>query len=115
MLIAELDNQDLDWAVAVACGIHLDCDIYRGNIWHCPGESDLIRYQPSVDRNQSGEIIDREKIKTYWHISMGMWCGECNGFRCYGETPSIAAMRSFAQSKLGMYNHILIGENNEQN
>jgi len=59
-------------------------------------------YQPSVDWEQGGAIIECEKIDTYYG-EKGWWqaVAETNDVFAFGTTPLIAAMRCYVASKLG--------------
>jgi hypothetical protein len=91
----ELTGAALDWAVAKCEGtLHDDGSV-----------SDY--FQPSVDWEQGGAIIEREMITVECFYGESIWHAwtpapeqprEAHG---YGETPLIAAMRCYVASKLG--------------
>ena len=89
----ELTGAALDWAVAKCEGtLHDDGSV-----------SDY--YQPSVDWEQGGAIIECEEITVEY---AGVWLGRCwkdsdgeEQIQIEGTTPLIAAMRCYVASKLG--------------
>ena len=88
----ELTGAALDWAVAKCEGILHD----DGTV------SDY--FQPSVDWEQGGAIIEQEKISLW---SRGKeWAAESftpneQGHEETGKTPLVAAMRCYVASKMG--------------
>ncbi len=100
MKTSELIGPALDWAVAKCESEVLGEDLF--------GLKPIIaaplfvqNYKPSTDWSQGGPIIEREKITlvVYWN---GLWVAEPEeAFESVGETPLVAAMRSFVKSKLG--------------
>ena len=117
---SELTGPALDWAVAKALGwIDYPTDsIEKGRYWHTDpnkapwGERiSKLHWSPSVDRNQGGLIIERERISVVFKD-----CIYPDEHRCfatsdqdyrdpntgeYGPTPLIAAMRCYVAFKLG--------------
>lgn len=114
----DLIGPALDRAVAKALGwIDYPTDsIEKGRYWHTDpnkapwGERiSKVGWTPSVDRNQGGPIIERERISVWNARDVGhdfSW----GAYRvverksCYdqhGDTPLIAAMRCYVASKLG--------------
>ncbi len=90
MKTSELSGAALDWAVAKCEGtLHDDGTVPD-------------YYQPSVDWEQGGAIIECEKIDTYYG-EKGWWqaVAETNDVFAFGTTPLIAAMRCYVASKLG--------------
>jgi hypothetical protein len=102
----QLIGKALDWAVAQAEGK------VQGYEWQWVNdERDLVPYKPSTSWEFGGPIIERERI-TVAYVD-GMWIAATQ-FPDYdeatgtyypagsaGPTPLIAAMRSFANNKLG--------------
>lgn len=95
MKTSELSGAALDWAVAKCEGtLHDDGSV-----------SDY--FQPSVDWEQGGAIIEREWINIvknesgkYWQAALEKWMLD-DGHPSIGETPLIAAMRCYVESELG--------------
>lgn len=91
----ELTGAALDWAVAKCEGtLHDDGSV-----------SDY--YQPSVDWEQGGAIIEREMITVECFYEESTWHAwtpapeQPRDAHGYGETPLVAAMRCYVASKLG--------------
>jgi hypothetical protein len=92
MKTAELSGAALDWAVAKCEGtLHDDGTVPD-------------YYQPSVDWENGGAIIECEGISLDYD-GLGTWIGTIitNGsvFEKQGATPLVAAMRCYVASKLG--------------
>ena len=105
MKTSELVGPALDWAVASANGYIKDC-----NTWLYEATLEEINegsYHPSTDWAQGGTIIEREEIEIRkanakeWHGWM-----KTIGTGGHGQTPLIAAMRCYVESKLGSDVHI---------
>lgn len=113
---SELTGPALDYAVAKAnAWVDYPIDsVERGEIWHTqPAKAPfgmMLRktaFRPSTNWAQGGPIIEREKMDISHHE--GLWganwirqLGEDgDGYRAYGPTPLIAAMRCYVASKLG--------------
>lgn len=107
--IADLDEFELNWAVAKALGTQ----IYRGKrrAWLTKpyGQFDqshrLPHWSPSTLWAQGGPIIEGEKIAV-WPSENGEhdgeWCARTiDTYITYSPTPLIAAMRCFVVSRLG--------------
>jgi hypothetical protein len=91
MKTSELIGPALDWAVA-----KLEGDLV-------PTGGVMIQTWPYYSSYwaHGGPIIEREKITlvVYWN---GLWVAEPEeAHESVGETPLVAAMRSFVESKLG--------------
>jgi len=91
----ELTGAALDWAVAKCEGtLHDDGSV-----------SDY--YQPSVDWEQGGAIIEREMITVECFYEESTWHAwtpapeQPRDAHGYGETPLVAAMRCYVASKIG--------------
>ncbi len=91
----ELTGAALDWAVAKCEGtLHDDGSV-----------SDY--FQPSVDWEQGGAIIEREMITVECFYEESTWHAwtpapeQPRDAHGYGETPLVAAMRCYVASKLG--------------
>lgn len=129
MKVSELDVEQLDYQVALAlgadpkgypadnekkCGVCMTGDwdnrgrfrTHLGSGWSKP-------WNPSVDWDQGGPIIEREKISFYPEGNMWFACKDLHvsgpdhdlsfdgDFFESGPTPLVAAMRCFVASKLG--------------
>lgn len=129
MKTSELTGAALDWAVAKAEGkalVFFD-DYFRhmsSAAGHSPVRTDQhLAFQPlsgkhgvlvgrgfvqeipaySTDREQGGQIIEREKIGTVYRAGEYWLAYTFDGaeFEGIGPTPLIAAMRCYVASKLG--------------
>lgn len=120
---AELIGPALDWAVADVLGYAKVTDssgldgpviVHKTTATQeCSGRvrSDWRVFTPSTNWAQGGPIIERERITLNYDNLDGT--GPCKayylrtlfddqeGWRQYGPTPLVAAMRCFAASKLG--------------
>ncbi len=95
MKTSELTGAALDWAVAKCEGtLHDDGSV-----------SDY--FQPSVDWEQGGAIIEEKCINIVHHVSGKFWQAALekwmldDGHPSIGKTPLIAAMRCYVESELG--------------
>ena len=120
--VASLDGKALDYAVAIVEGGHrLRVD---GFTWWVTLEGlsrvlgqgwGSIGYQPSIEWQHGGPIIERERIKVAPNLG-GSWHGQIRheekhpaipykvltGWtNKHGPTPLVAAMRCYVASKLG--------------
>ena len=104
MRTSELTGAALDWAVAQCEGT----DFFALMEW----DDDRLCYltqwgedfEPSMNWQQAGRIIEREKIELEWGGNGGNenWWACINADEDHsGETPLIAAMRCYVASKLG--------------
>lgn len=108
MNISELNEQQLNCAVAIVEGLSIDEDHIR--YWkRCDGyglDNFLI---PLYCTTIAGDdIIDREKIKTYCPPRSDRWAAMCRGRNeygpdHYGPTRRIAAMRAYVASRQKQY------------
>jgi hypothetical protein len=108
VLIAELDGQALDWAVAKCEGYDCLLDNDASGPWLVPQEGYLHDEKPlgnmrySNNWSQGGPIIERERItidsqgKDYLRWRATTWAG--NGW-VFGDAPLTAAMRCYVASK----------------
>ena len=89
----ELSGAALDWAVAKC-----EKPEWLGN----QAEVYVLKagFHPSINWAQGGVIIEREKISINFDGD-SPWIAECGWCRRTGETPLIAAMRSYVALKLG--------------
>jgi hypothetical protein len=94
----ELVGAALDWAVAEAEGFFKN-DMARIT----DGKVDVFYfdgYAPSIDWQQGGAIIERERI-TVIAMPKGSWATSTPLHTFHQPTPLIAAMRCYVASKLG--------------
>ena len=94
----ELMGAALDWAVAEAEGFFKN-DMARIT----DGKVDVFYfdgYAPSIDWQQGGAIIERERI-TVIAMPKGSWATSTPLHTFHQPTPLIAAMRCYVASKLG--------------
>lgn len=108
MKTSELTGAALDWAVAMA----LD-DMRWDDDRFCFVTEHGQDFEPSIDWEQGGPIIEREGISLtsyldeedpYWIGSVECQYRDFNAtayYEEYGPTPLIAAMRCYVASKLG--------------
>jgi len=98
---------NLDEAVAQCEGIQLHGDKGFHLVYRCYNHEGSLSYRhwnPCTDWAQAGLIIEREKISIMEECD-GTWMGSiggCAGKPIYqetGETPLIAAMRTYVASK----------------
>ena len=87
----ELQGAALDWAVA-KCEGTLHDDNTASDYW-----------QPSENWEQGGPIIERETIDIEWTGIPGaqFFCAIQGEHEQSGDTPLVAAMRCYVESKLG--------------
>lgn len=114
MKTSELTGAALDWAVAEASGT----PIYRSGKTMTRMDMDRnVYWQPSIDWQQGGPIIERERISVMLsfrdsyaegaNAKPSGWCarkyqyGVLNEPLSHAPTPLIAAMRCYVASKLG--------------
>ena len=102
----EYKDADLDLLVAQASNID-GAHVVDGVCMRSDGRP----FQPSKDWAQGGPILAKEKISVWCYPDLQSWHA-CTGFDfvrgeglktqhyCQGPTPLVAAMRSFAASKL---------------
>jgi hypothetical protein len=106
----ELTGAALDWAVAKCEGIAVE--YIDDGITQCLLQTQGGRYAPSINWSQGGPIIERELIRldTACNYTDGKWKARIDSVGGWwpGETPLIAAMRCFVESKLG--NEVYIPE-----
>lgn len=106
MNVNELDGNELDHAVALALGWHIEGEIWFGPT--ClegtvtrddnPAQAGVDRFHPSSSWGQGGPIIERERIDVV--TTSDAWAAKCGaGASVGGPTPLIAAMRAFVASK----------------
>ena len=97
---ADLIGPALDWAVA-------KCEGFSSHA--APSLVILGSYNPSINWNQGGPIIERERITisqgrdliaSIWHPLSGVE-SDWYRFKQTGLTPLVAAMRCFVASRLG--------------
>jgi hypothetical protein len=103
---SELQGTALDWAVA-KCEGHpglFDVDAMRGIKVYLPFD-EFEYFEPSINWEQSGPIIEREGINlralsgALWEAET--WSAEGNQYLLDGPTPLIAVMRCYVASRLG--------------
>ena len=106
--VSEAEGVVLDNLVALALGwkFYPDDSIEQGSRWHtdpikAPFGPRVWRhnFSPSIDWDQAGPIIEREKIDTRW--TGENWIAGKLVKWVTGPTLLIAAMRCFVISKLG--------------
>lgn len=106
MKTSELTGHALDWAVAnceglLAFGYRTD----RERFVIEDSDSNSEGFMPSTDWAQGGSIIEREQISIEHKTREGVWVAtRIEGSavsETHGDTPLIAAMRSYVASKLG--------------
>lgn len=102
MKTAELTGAALDWAVASAKGYSKLALTISGESKEFKKMHDEGYHNYSIDWAQGGPIIEREGIclfrnneKNYWFTS------KARNQIGTGETPLLAAMRCYVESKLG--------------
>lgn len=100
---SELIGPALDWAVA-KCEYD---ELAAKNIQYPQYAKHYPTISPSTDWAQAGPIIEREWINvvkhengTDWKAAAEVWMLD-DGHPSVGETPLIAAMRCYVESKLG--------------
>lgn len=105
--VGELSGALLDAAVAKAAGLEFATEDHPTDpplpfaCWVRAGD-DWEMFRPSVEWEDGGQIIEREKISI--SPSYSEWCASillCDAGDVYGPTPLIAAMRAFVASKFG--------------
>lgn len=119
--VSELEGAALDWAVAKALGFIESGQVYpvmyqnregvcSVSYWALRGtesyEGQPSAFEPSMDWNEGGPLIEKHGIRLQPPRSDSSWTGDCIGERgavsfCTGETALIAAMRALVASKLG--------------
>jgi hypothetical protein len=111
----ELTDRALDWAVAKCEGPNSVASCYYDDQPLWLEEAPANEWSPSIDWNQGGPIIERERIDVTWHIDhwTAMWWADNSGMakdqaqrfkhnrQHSGPTPLVAAMRCYVASKLG--------------
>ena len=111
--VSELEGKNLDLAVAICEHVNIvirpwgiatehefepegpahEYDMRAWKMW--------LRYGPSQDWEIGGPIIEREFLGVM-PISDASWrAGDVDGANGYGQTPLVAAMRCYVQSKRG--------------
>ena len=99
MKTAELIGPALDWAVAWANG-NITIKNFSGVFYLLDGDV----WNPSTDWAQGGPIIEREGISLDQYHDFPNWAASCppeSGFKWFGPTPLIAAMRCYVAAVLG--------------
>lgn len=106
MKTSELTGHAIDWAVAKAEG-H-DAELNYNEVVSFKlvlGNEHRFVWKPSTHWAQGGAIIERERISIENKTGTGVWVAtRIEGSAVseeYGDTPLIAAMRSYVASKLG--------------
>jgi hypothetical protein len=107
----ELQREALDRMVAKAEGIELSHGCYNRLLVDgrmSAGQKMLAPYNPSIDWEQGGPIIEREWLDvTPWpnesDEDLRWQCKQHDSIDCvaFGPTPLVAAMRCYVASKLG--------------
>ena len=111
MKTSELTGAALDWAVAKCEGIELESGygvqetsgyydrlLVDGRM--SKGQSMLVRYTPSTDWAQAGELIEKEMVSLEWTGEDWMayiW----HDREYFGPTPLVAAMRCYVDHVIG--------------
>ena len=90
--VSELSPAELDWVVGIIGGIYKRESVMPFVNW----------FKPSTNWAQGGPIIEREKISVEpYKGSEGMWLAVHGEHYAYGDTPLVAAIRAYVQSKMG--------------
>jgi hypothetical protein len=110
----KLAGAALDWAVAKCEGHEID-SLMGGAVWYwlkcsLTGAPEVVEvFRPSSDWSFGGPILEREKISVKYfpdggHPNGGEWWAYWDAdpqIESYGETPLIAALRCYVQSRQG--------------
>lgn len=115
MKTSYLEDEELDWAVAIASGT----PIYRSGKSITRMDTDgRVKWNPSMDWSQAGQFIERHKIELAYRPRGDMrdlhgsrkpdWAAGIYNEKeytadhiCNGKTALIAAMRCYVLSQLG--------------
>ena len=101
---SELQGAALDWAVAEAVGVTVDCGAQIIALNGAPVKrvsGDV--FSPSTDWSQGGPLIEGAGVLIGHYLDIGGWYADMEGPAVYrdGPTPLIAACRAIVAAKLG--------------
>lgn len=108
--VSELEGVALDYAVAVACGLHIEmfgrCFEASWLHDHVDGSRSRIMgtFRPSADWSHGGPLIDRHVVSLTNESSHWSALSVAGGKGCaseFGPTPLIAACRAIVAAKMG--------------
>jgi hypothetical protein len=110
MRVDDLTGAALDWAVF---SIEQDARGWYINDNGCfmSEEGEISwEYQPSTDWRKGGPIIERERIKLWWDLTVyapehGIWFSQADpaSHEMIGRTPLESAMRCYVLAKFGLH------------
>lgn len=101
----DLIGPALDWAIAKACGLHVDIDSEFG-VMSDEARNVTGKWAPSIDWAQGGPLLDKHawalpyRAIARHHLGKYEACTP-GGFPHNGPTPLIAAMRALVASEFG--------------